>query len=259
MEVLEMRSEGTGTIIRVVRLMRCLAEAQGDISITDISRQLNLAPSTVHRLLQLLLTEDIVAKSSTRSLYGPGMELLRIAALLASKIQIGDVARNVMQGVSEQAQEAVLLTQLLPHELKVMVTASVASPHPLRYDIDMFQRGSLLRGATGRAILAFLDGTFIAEIFDRLLQDDSDSTFANREDQLADLAAIRARGYVITHGQKVPGAVGIGAPVFDGHNKVVAALSITMPEQRFAAARAEELAKIVVDGAAAISKLLGRR
>lgn len=254
-----MRSEGTGTIIRVVRLMRCLAEAPGDISITDLACQLNLAPSTVHRLLQHLLKEDIVAKSNTRSLYRPGMELLRIGAMLGAKTQIGDVARDIMKHVSEQAQEAVLLTQLLPQELKVMVTASVASPHPLRYDIAMFERSSLMRGATGRAILAFLDKAFIEEKLDELMTELDDKGVANRKAQLADLSEIQARGYVITHGQKVPGAVGIGAPVFDGHDKVVAALSISMPEQRFDPDHADDLARLVVNGAGEISKLLGQR
>jgi len=251
-----MRSEGTGTIVRVVKLLRCLAESSSDISITELSKQLGLAPSTVHRILQLLLDEGIVAKSDARSLYRPGAELVRISALISSKTQIGDLAKPAMEKLAGVAQEACLLTQLLPHEFKVMVIAAIASPHPLRYDIEMFQRSSLLNGATGRTILAFLPQDQITQALDRAEQDGDEPEF-DRVALQRDLEEIKARGYTITHGQKVPGAVGIGAPVFNGNGRVVAALSLTMPEQRFDTARAEELADLVRDRAGEISVLLG--
>jgi DNA-binding IclR family transcriptional regulator len=252
-----MSSDGTGTVVRVINLLRCLAEAEGDMAISDISKRLGLAPSTVHRLLQLLVDEDIVAKNDARALYRPGLEMARIAALISSKVQLQDLARPVMEKLTAATQEASLLTELLPHELEVMVTASTTSPHPLRYDIEMFQRSSLLLGATGLTILAFLPADKIEQALERADEEPVRGKRIRKPAIVKALEQIRARGHAITRGEKVPGAVGIGAPVFDGQGRVVAGLSITMPEQRFDLANGDELAALVMAGAKELSALQG--
>lgn len=251
MRVSIMSGEAAGTIVRVVRLLRCLAEAEGDVSITELSRLMGLAPSTIHRLLNLLLQEGMVARSEARSLYQPGMEFIRLGALVTRRSRIGEVARGFMQAMVDDAGEACMLTQLLPHEEKVMVTAAIASPHPLRYAIDMFQGSDLTRGATGLSILAFLPDERISGIVE------AEREPKERDAVLAEIARVRERGYALTRGQKIPGAVGLGAPVFNADNKVVAALCVTIPEQRFDEAQADRLAELLLTQARGLSQTLG--
>lgn len=252
-----MKSDTVGTIRRVVRVLRCLAEAPGEISISELSALLELAPSTVHRLLHMLIEEGIVARSDKRPLYGPGIEFFRLAALIGQKTNLADIAEPYMRAVVDEADEACMLTQPLPHEHKVMVSASIASSHPLRYEISMFEGTSLLRGATGRAILAFLDKE---QVDAAIAVEEGEPDRAGPVDRavlFAELADIRAKGYTITHGQKIAGAVGIGAPVFGSDGKVLAALCVTLPEQRFDAERGESIAQLVQAHAAKISAAMG--
>ena len=46
---------GAGTVTRVMKLLACLAEADGEVSIKWLCQSLNLPASTVHRLLTLLI------------------------------------------------------------------------------------------------------------------------------------------------------------------------------------------------------------
>ena len=48
-------SDTLGTVARAAVILRSLAEAEDDVSIKSLSDQLQLAPSTVHRLLHLLM------------------------------------------------------------------------------------------------------------------------------------------------------------------------------------------------------------
>jgi DNA-binding IclR family transcriptional regulator len=73
----------------------------------------------------------------------------------------------------------------------------------------------------------------------------------------ADLQRIRARGYLVTADEVVPGAVGVTAPVRDASGQVVAALSVSAPSMRMRPPRPRALVPQVLDAAAKLSQLLG--
>jgi DNA-binding IclR family transcriptional regulator len=66
-------NETLGTVARAAVILRSLAEADEDVSIKALSDQLSLAPSTVHRLLHLLMDQawSSVAKAATAIMPGP--------------------------------------------------------------------------------------------------------------------------------------------------------------------------------------------
>ena len=74
----------------------------------------------------------------------------------------------------------------------------------------------------------------------------------------AHLAEIRERGWILTYGEKLPGAVGTSAPVF-GAAGIVGSLTVTIPEVRYQASMAPEVQRLVVESAEKISAVLGHR
>jgi DNA-binding IclR family transcriptional regulator len=69
-------------------------------------------------------------------------------------------------------------------------------------------------------------------------------------------AAVRARGWILTKGEKLPGAVGTSAPVF-GPAGIVGSITVTIPEVRFEAGTGPRVRELVVESAARISAVLG--
>jgi DNA-binding IclR family transcriptional regulator len=251
-------ASAAGTVARVVQLLACLAEADGPVSIKFLCQTLKLPASTVHRLLGLLADEGMVERSADRPIYAPGLELVRIASLLASKVRIVDVAKPFMRAVVRECDETCCLLQYLPERRKVMALHAEFSSHPLRYRIELYQPHSLLWGATGRAVLAFLPPDEIEAAIDG--GDSSPATGARapaRGALLADLDEIRSRGYAITHGQKIEGAVGIGAPVFNSERRVIGSLCMTIPETRFNRKAQARLSQLVMGRAGELSRALG--
>jgi DNA-binding IclR family transcriptional regulator len=251
-------ASAAGTVARVVQLLACLAEADGPVSIKFLCQTLKLPASTVHRLLGLLADEGMVERSADRPIYAPGLELVRIASLLASKVRIVDVAKPFMRAVVRECDETCCLLQYLPERRKVMALHAEFSSHPLRYRIELYQPHSLLWGATGRAVLAFLPPDEIEAAIGG--GDSSPATGARapaRGALLADLDEIRSRGYAITHGQKIEGAVGIGAPVFNSERRVIGSLCMTIPETRFNKKTQARLSQILMSRAGEFSRALG--
>jgi len=252
--------ETTGTVARVALLLRCLAEGDGPQTVAALAERMDLPRSTVHRLLNLLRAEDFVAAGDGTRRYAPGPELYRVAALVTAQRDVPALAGPIMRRVVEACNETCLLGLLLPAQGRMMFAAEVPSGHPLGYRIDLLVPLSLAWGASGRAILAFLDPERIEAVL--AAEGPSPVTGASlppREELLADLARVRDEGYAYTRGQKIPDSRGIAAPVFSADGRVTASLCLTIPELRFDTAQQPALAALVRDGARELSELLGAR
>lgn len=254
-------TEGSvGTVERVVRLMRALAEAGGDANIKTLSAQLDLPASTVHRLLALLMRVGIADRGTAPHSYRVGLEFYRLGALVVSSVSARDVARPFLERVAQRSGEVSLLMRYLPAQHRVMLEDSVDSPHPLRYAISLYKPMSVLWGATGRSVLAFLPEDEIAAVLASGEASPVTGMPAPAADDLAaDLREIRRKGYALTFGQKIPGAVGFGAPIFERDGRVFGSLCITVPMVRFDPAQEPVLANLLRTEAAALSAALGHR
>ena len=248
----------TGTVARVTRLLGVLAEAGGDASLNDIVERLGLPASTTHRLLHLLIDQGFAERGRDARTYRAGLEFLRVGGLVSSRIELAEVANRFMQAVVDETGETCMLSLYVPRSQKVMIARLIHGANPLRFEAQTYTPSSLKWGATGRGILAFLPEATINEV---LAREDPSPAGSRESDAPANirraLAAIRDRGYAFTMGQKVPGAVGIAAPVYSAEG-VVGALCVTLPEARFAPEMESRFATVLRREAAQYSRVLGR-
>jgi DNA-binding IclR family transcriptional regulator len=206
------------------------------------------------------MQEGIIERAPSRALYGPGLEFVRIASLVSAKIHIVDLAKPIMRALADECDETCVLLRHIPLSRKVMAMHAEYSAHPLRYQIEMFQPHSLIWGATGRAVLAFLPEEQI-----EIAMKDNDPSPVSREQLpsrsafLKELRDIRERGYAVTHGQKIAGAVGFAAPLFNSERQVIGCLSITVPKARFNQKGAAKLSSLLLAGAGKLNRSLGLR
>nr|WP_319249135.1 IclR family transcriptional regulator [uncultured Celeribacter sp.] len=250
----------SGTVARAIRILQVFAEANGDVSIKDLSAQTGLAPSTAHRLLHLLSEDDIIAFDPERKRYSVGPEFIRIASLVAGKTSLSDIARPYMERVVEDANETcVVVSYLRPRKL-ITVVGVVNSANPLQYATELFATRSPLWGATGQSIVAFLPRSEQEDLYDSRSTDIFPATGTKlpaKEQYLAQMDAMRVQGYALSQGQTIEGAVAIGAPVFDKTNMVIGSLCVTVPEMRFTSDIQERILGILLPQAAALSTALG--
>jgi DNA-binding IclR family transcriptional regulator len=249
----------SGTVARVALLLRVLAEAEGDASLSEVAEKMKLPPSTTHRLLHLLLEEGFVERGQTPRTYRAGLEFLRVGGLVSSRADLSTVAHTFMQAVVDACDEACMLSVYVPRTRSSMITKVIYGSHPLRYEAVLYQHSSLVWGANGRGILAFLPDEVRSEIIALEGPSPADPRKAVKPAQVQrELAAVRQQGYAHTRGQKIPGAVGMSAPVFNATG-VVAALCITVPDTRFQASMEARFARSLLEQAARFSAALGWR
>jgi len=113
--------------------------------------------------------------------------------------------------------------------------------------------GSLARGASGKAILAFMASEAVEGVLKTLPKE------SDRKLLLDDLAKVRRDKFRISRGEVFAGAVSIAAPYFDHMHRVAGSIAVQAPEARATDAWMARMTKRVVAASADVSVALGYR
>ncbi|OWT71566.1 MULTISPECIES: IclR family transcriptional regulator [unclassified Achromobacter] len=253
----ERQAASSGTVSRVLQLLSVLADASGPIGVKQVAEQMSLAPSTVHRLLQLLRKEGFVDTASNSHQYAIGTQFYRVAARVYAAGSPHDIALPLIQAIADEFNETVVFGLYQPVQRSVTFTASADGGQRLKYHLDMHTPLSLVWGASGKAILAFLPPDIARKIIES--EGPSPASGAPVPD-LADLekelARTRRRGYAVTDGEKFPDARGIAAPVY-GPRGVLGCICLTSPKSRMPHGEIAQIGEKIVAQAAVLSQALG--
>ncbi|MGH6989028.1 MAG: IclR family transcriptional regulator [Stellaceae bacterium] len=253
-------AEGAGTVVRATRLLQTLAELPDGGSLKEIARRTALPPSTAHRLLQLLMQQGFVERDVDGQNYQTGPELFRVASLIASQSSLVDLARPFLRRVAQEFDEICTFGIYIPETRRATTIDHIQSTNPLQYGLQQFQSTSLLWGAMGRSILAYLPETEIAAcLAEEGLAPGTGAPPPPPSVLRRELRQIRDRGYTCSEGQRIKGAVGVAAPVFRTDGRIFGSLCVTLPKLRYTRHMAERLPPLVVEQARALSTVLGNR
>jgi DNA-binding IclR family transcriptional regulator len=207
---------------------------KAEVGVRELAAEMDMSPSSAHRILLKLLEAGFISQMQESKRYELGMEFFRIAQLSASKVPVRDAALAAMRRLVNKCNETALLGVYDPSRHEMFYPASVESTHPLRYVIELNKWIPVYTGASGLAILAFLSDAEIATIIKRTkLAPLTKLSIAEPESLWAEIARVREAGFALTRGQRIQGAVGIAAPIFNGTGVVTGCICLTIPEQRF--------------------------
>lgn len=244
-------------VARAFQVLRYMIESpQPELGVREIAKDCGLQPSTVHRALSSLLDEGLVIQDPQSEGYRVSLELLRLEGLTHKKADVRAVASRHLRDLVAACNETAILGLYDRNRRQMVRVDCVESSHPLRYVFQLFHWTEVYRGASGLAILANLPeperSVIIAEAERR-----GDSPWLSRTVAETELAAVRKAGYAITHGRRIPGAVGISAAIWDHEGNVIGDIILTIPEQRMAEGNAEIYTDLVVTAAKLTSSGLG--
>ncbi|MGH3252014.1 MAG: IclR family transcriptional regulator [Trebonia sp.] len=251
--------QNPGPVQRALELLKLLAESEDAVAVRDVAALLGLPPSTSHRLLHQFVSAGFVVADPASKRYRIGPELHRVVALIQSRSSLATTVQPFLDELTAACDEASLFAVFDRATATVAFAAKADSSQALSYRISLNTPVSAYWGSSSQVILAYLPEPDLR----RVLAAAHPSPVGNRppldEDAFrADLAAIRERGWILTRGEKLPGAVGTSAPVF-GAAGVVGSLTVTIPEVRFQPSMEAGIQRLVVESAGRISAVLGYR
>ncbi len=247
-------------VARAFDILRTMVDAgQETFGVRELAQTVGIPPSSAHRLLSLLENAGMVRRE-TGGVYTLGMEFHRLTMRGSSLLPLTKTALEVLRDIREECTETAVLGLYDPARREMMFAHSLESDNPLRYVLELNTWVPVYAGATGLAIMAFLPEedqeaiiaeTQLAPLTERTIQD---------PDRLRrELAEVRSRGFAFTRGERVEGAVGFAAPIFDGQQRVIGDVIVTLPEFRFGRYSVEELGDLVMRGADEVTQRIGGR
>jgi DNA-binding IclR family transcriptional regulator len=243
------------SVYRAVKILDVLS-SEGEKSVTEISTTLSFPKSSVHEIISTLLEARILEKDSDRNKYSLGLKLFELGKQAQANLEISKVAIPSLRGLHEQLDETVHLTVLDRKE--VLYIECFESTKRLRTYSVIGIRAPLHCTAVGKAILAYLDDGEVEEVIRSMgLPRFTQNTITDRERLNAEVRKIRDFGFATDVMEHEEGVCCVGAPVRNHTGKVVASISVSGPSQRMTTARIEEIAPLVMERAAEISRRLG--
>ena len=229
--------QGAQAALRAIRLLKLFTAEAPELQLAEMSVLSGLNKTTTHRLLQALLSEELLDRNPGTGAYrlGPGMMALGVQALSSNDLRIR--ARPLLKRLADETGETATLE--VPIDDTMLILDEVTSKHFVGASGNVGTRWPIHATSTGKALIAFeQDGP------DRLRPELSSLTaktiteFDVLERQLGD---IRRRGFAETVDELEEGFSGVGAVVRGGMGEILGALSICGPSQRMSESRRAQL------------------
>lgn len=243
------KAENMRAINRAIDVLECFAGQRGALSIGEIEKRAKLSRPTLYRILSTLISRNFIRKDGDPPRYSLDIGAGRLANAWINSLDIVRLATPLMQNLLDRYDETIAL-YLRKNDIRLCV-CEMQGRQPLSYSRGLGHSGSLVRGASGLAMLAFIDPDEAREI----IEQDGDKTFARLARRK--LPEIQKAGYAVSSGDFLPGAQAIASPVFDWKGEVIGALGLFGPSVRFPAKRVNESAKAIKQSAATLSSMLG--
>ncbi len=243
------------SVATAIQLLKCFSEDQVDIGISDLSRRLGVAKSTVHRLAATLVSDGLLEQDRESGKYRLGIALFRLGALVRRRMDISSQGRPYLYALREKTNETVHLAILDGTE--IMYVYNLESTQAIRMRSDIGVRKPAYCTAEGQAILAFQPQKIVDEVIAQGLPPRTPQTITDSAKLLKALAAVRQRGCAIEDEESEIGMRGISAPIRNDAGEVVASVGIAGPVTRLSKKAIAAFIPHVIETADLISQRLG--
>lgn len=226
--------------------------------LTELSDQLGMYKSRVHRILDTLTHEGFVERDPETLKYRLGWKVQDLGAAAGSHIDaiLISTARPYLLTLREKTKGAIHIRAV--HGDANVIIDALESPLPLRLVRPIGERSPLHFGASGKAILAFASESLRAHALGAgLEQRFTGSTITGLEAYQRELKKVRRLGYAYTDAEAIEGVRGVAAPLISRDGYATAAITSVLPAAKLLDRNVAAHGRAVAECAAQISKKLG--
>jgi IclR family transcriptional regulator, acetate operon repressor len=241
---------GVQSLERAFGLLERMADAGGEVGLSELSASSGLPLPTIHRLMRTLVTCGYVRQQANRR-YALGPRLIRLGEGAARLL--GTWARPYLARLVEETGETANMALLDGDE--VVYVAQVPSRHAMRMFTEVGQRVLPHSTGVGKAMLAELPAADVRALLSRTgMPAVTDRTITSPDAFLAALERVRADGFAIDDNEQELGVRCLAVPVPDAPTP--AALSISGPAGRLTKETERTMAPVLQQVARELSTTL---
>ena len=215
-------------IARAASILRALEQEAQGLSLGQIAQRVNLARSTVQRIVAALQSEKLLIAASPHGRVRLGPTILRLAASV--RTDFVSIARPFLVKLSSELAETVDLATVKQDHL-VFIDQVIGSQR-LRTVSAVGEMFPLYCTANGKAYLAELDRAAIEKLIGTTYERRTPKTLTRLDRLLKELISVRQCGVAFDREEHTLGICAAGVVTHDPLGNAIA-ISVPVPAQRF--------------------------
>lgn len=227
-------------IARAASVLRSLEGEQTGLSLAQIAQRVNLARSTVQRIVDALRAEHFLIAATPTSGVRLGPALIRLAA--SASVKFDQITRPIMADLSQRLGETVDLSVL--KGFSAVFTDQVQGAHRLRAVSAVGETFPLHCTANGKALLSLMPEAQLDKFLRAPLTRMTPATITRAAELRAELAAIAKGGVAVDNEEHTEGISAVGTAFHDPLGRGIA-LSVPVPTTRFKRLKPELVREIL--------------
>jgi DNA-binding IclR family transcriptional regulator len=249
--------DGAQSVSRALHMLEALARAPSSLGVRDLARLVGMAPSTAQRIVATLAEHGFAEQDPSRK-YRIGLRAFAVGNAFLSANTLARESMAELQGLAEGHQLNSYLG--VRRGRAVVYLLAVQSSGPIVIKGAPGTETHLHTTALGKVLLAELPDSEIKNLlgsqpYERL----TPKTQTRCAPLLAELHAVREKGYAVSDEENLAGVYAIGAPVHDASGAAIAAISGALPRHEVDRTTLPKVSRLVRDAAERISARLGAR
>lgn len=211
---------------RALGMLEAVAHEPEGLSNAEISRKLEIPKSSASYILRTLVKHGYLNREAHSGKYRVGLKILSLSRGALSGIDVREVALPIMRHLMEKTNLTCHLAILDGPE--AVYIEKVEPQGFIRMDTWVGRRMRVHATSVGKSLVAHIPQERLEKIIaERPMEKRTSKTITSLGRLLKELEKVRTVGYAVDDEENNLGARCLGAPVFNQHGKIEAALGLS--------------------------------
>lgn len=224
----ETESGRVNSVKKALRVLECFTAASPEMTLTQLSRELDMPKSTLLNLIRTLEEAGYVYRVRQSQNYRLGYKIMELGYSMRSAFPVVQFALPLMEELQSATGEFVYLTTHINGHVLYLECV-----YPQKRTVGYSITGKTLPmhcTGCGKAMLSTFSDAHVNSIIDAWgLERKTLNTITDRNQLMDELEITRSRGYALDLEEETPGVKCIAMPVRSGEGFAAGAISISGP------------------------------
>jgi DNA-binding IclR family transcriptional regulator len=250
-------SQRIQAVDRAIELLKAVAGAAQPVTAAELAQMCGLNRTTAWRLLATLEMQGMVERDPAQR-YGVGYAAVALSRSPSGSAALVRVARPALERLADETGNTVTLS--VARREGVRAIDQIDPPDATLVLSYLTQALPVNATSTGKLLLASLSDDELDDLLVAPLEKRTAATITDPVSLREIVHQVRRDGYAVTIGELEIGVNGVAVGVLDGHDRLVAMLSVSDTEHRLPPQRLESYVPAMRDAAQVIQRrLMGPR
>lgn len=242
------------TLDNAIQVLNCFTKEKKAWGVRELARELKTSHTAINRILKTYEKNGFLTQDKESKKYYLGLKFVEFSQIIRERMSITEDILPIMEKISELTKESIFLTW---KENKEGVTLAIAeSEERIKFSVSIGTRTPLYVGASCKVIMAYLSKDEQINVMEDGFQRFTVNTTNDMESLLKELNEIKKQGWSYTCGEYTDQVFGLGVPLFDKNDRVVASVTIAGPQYRLNDKKKKEMLHILLEETKEIQQMI---